>query len=135
VSHGPQQNLARLGGLLEPCGDVDGIPGREGLALGRVARNHLACVDARAHGDREAPLALELLVERSEAVTHLRGSSDGAQSVVLVHGRYSEDGHDGIADELLHGAAMFFEDSSHLLEVALHDSAHRLGIRLLTERG
>jgi hypothetical protein len=50
-----------------------------------------------------------------------------------VHNRDAEGGHDGISNELLHRAAVAFEDRAHLLEVALHDAAEGLGVELLAK--
>ena len=41
-----------------------------------------------------------------------------AQCVVLVQHGHAEDGHDGVADELLHGASVALDDCLHALEVA-----------------
>ena len=49
--------------LLEPGGDVDGVPGDEGLGP-RVARHHLAGVDPRPGLDAAVVVALELVVAR-----------------------------------------------------------------------
>jgi hypothetical protein len=129
-----KQDLAGLGGLLESSGHVDRIPGREGLALRGVTSDHLARVHARPHGDPHPALALELLVEGGQALAHLGGRPHCPQGGVLVHGRDPEHSHDRIADELLHRAAVLLEHPAHLLEVALHDPAHHLGIRPLAER-
>ena len=130
----PEEDLARLGRLLEAGGDVDRIARREGLALRGIAGDDLASVDAGADGDREPALALEVLIERREPLTHLSGGADCSQGVVLVHDGNAEDGHDSVADELLDRSAVLFQHGSHLFEVALHDSAHRLRVGLLPER-
>ena len=46
----------------------------------------------------------------------------------------SEDGHDRVADELLHGAAVAFERLAQRLVVPVHDAAMHLGIEPLGER-
>jgi hypothetical protein len=48
---------------------------------------------------------------------------------------HAEDGHDGVADELLHGAAVPLEDRAHRVEVALQELPQRLGIERPPERG
>ena len=58
-----EQRLTRRGALLQPGGDVDGVPDRERLAL---AGHDLARVDADAALDPDAPVAVELLVELAE---------------------------------------------------------------------
>jgi hypothetical protein len=57
--------------------------------------------------------------------------SNGTLGVVLTrHGR-TEDGHHGVADELLHRAAVTLELEAHLLVVAGEDRAHVLRVELL----
>src|SRR4029079_15602847 len=46
-----------------------------------------------------------------------------------------EDGHDGIANELLDRSTVALDDRPDHREVAAHDRAHRLGIELLAEDG
>src|SRR5947209_14825840 len=46
----------------------------------------------------------------------------------------SEDGHHGIADELLDRPSVPLDDCAHLLEVASHEAAQRLGIGPLAQR-
>ncbi len=48
--------------------------------------------------------------------------------------RDPEDGHDGVADELLDGAAVALEDDAQVLEVAPHARAQRLRVGRLAER-
>ena len=52
----------------------------------------------------------------------------GAQRVVLVRHRRSESGHDGVADELLDGAAVTSQRRGDDLEVALEHPPERLGV-------
>src|SRR5262245_87670 len=49
--------------------------------------------------------------------------------------RYAEDLHDFVTDELLHGPPMALDDGPHLIEVAGHDSSHRLGIESFGKLG
>ena len=94
VRAGPEQDLARLGRLLEPRGDVDGLAGREGR-LG-VVDDDLAGLDA------DPRLEAELVdgVEDRDRCAH------GSLGVVLVRLRDPEGGHDGVAGELLDDAAV-----------------------------
>ena len=127
-----EQHLARLGRLLEPRGDVDRVAGRQPL-LG--AGDHFAGVDAHPQLEPRAVAGLELVVQLAEPVSELGGRAHGAQSVVLVHGRHAEDGHHGVADELLDGAAVPLDDRLRGLEVARHHAAQALGVDPLAERG
>ena len=73
--------------------------------------------------------------ELGQGVAHLDCGSAGAQGVVLVHLRDAEDGHDRVADELLHRSPVRLEDSLHALEVAGEQGAHRLGVDRLPHGG
>ena len=85
------------GRVLESGGDVDRVAGDESL---RCPGHHLA--------GHHADPALE--AELGQRVAHLDGCAHGAQSIVLVHRRHAEDGHHGVADELLDGAAVPLDD-------------------------
>ena len=128
-----EQDLSRLRGLLEPRRDVDGVAGRDGLLRRRIADDHLAGVDPDPLLEAQAESLLEPVVQQLERAAHLVGGPDGAQRVVLVDERHAEDGHDRVADELLHGAAVPLEHRPHLVEVADHHAPHRLGIHALAE--
>jgi hypothetical protein len=115
------QHLVRRGRLLQPRRDVHRVAGREPL-LG--AGHDLAGVDT------DPPLDPQL----RERVAHLDRRAAGAQRVVLVSGRHAEDGHHGVADELLDRAAMPLDDRFHPLEVAREQCPQRLGVGRLAER-
>ena len=55
------------------------------------------------------------------------------QRIVLVQDGSAEDGHHGVADELLDRAAVTLERGSHLVEVARHHAPHQLGVAHLAE--
>ena len=61
--------------------------------------------------ERDALVAFELLVEPAQRLAHLGGRADRAQGIVLVHTRDPEHRHDGVADELLDGAAVALDRS------------------------
>src|SRR5207237_3441164 len=52
----------------------------------------------------------------------------GPLGVVLVRARDAERGHDGVAGELLHGAAVVLDAACDLLEEARHPPPHDLGV-------
>ena len=58
-----------------------------------------------------------------QGLPQLDGSPHRSQRVVLVHERNAEDSHDGVADELLHRAAVMLDDRLHALEVAREQRA------------
>ena len=55
------------------------------------------------------PIALQLSLSARSASRISDGRADRTQRVVLMHLRHAEDRHDGVADELLHGAAVALE--------------------------
>ncbi len=63
------------------------------------------------------------------------GGADGAQGVVLVHDGDAEDGHHGVADELLHRAAVRLHDPLHPLEVPGQHDTKTFRVDRLAERG
>ena len=77
---------------------------------------------------------LELVVQGREAVAHLERGSQRPQRIVLVQDGSPEDGHHGVADELLDRAAMAFERCPHLVVVARHHAPHQLGSRTSPRR-
>ena len=126
------EHLARRRCLLEARGHVDRVSRRQPL-LG--AGDDLAGVDAHAQLEARAVVALELLVQLAEGAAQLVGGPDCPERVVLVHDRDAEDGHDCVADELLHGPAVALDDHLRRLEVASHDSTQALRVDPLAERG
>ena len=99
------QDLARLGGLLEPGGEVDRVTG--GQALRRAG-------DDLAGRHADAPLDAQL----RERVAHLDRRAQRPERVVLVHDRHAEHRHHRVADELLDAAAVALDDALHPLEIA-----------------
>ena len=120
--------------LLEPGGDVDGVAGCELLVAGATTPDDdLARVDAGADGDPDAVVTLELGVQNPERLTDLGSGADGAQRIVLMHPGDAEDGHDGVADELLDRPAVPLEHALHRLEIAPHHATQALRIEPLAE--
>ena len=129
-----EQDLARLGGLLEAGGDVDGVAEDRVLPARAVADEDLAGVDPGPGLDREPPRARELRVELLEGFAHLGGGADRAQRVVLVDLRDAEHRHHRVADELLDAAAVALDRHAHRLEVPGHDLQQRLGVQAVPEQ-
>jgi hypothetical protein len=117
----PDQDLARVGVLLEARRDVDGVARCERLAL---ADHHFARVDTDAH--------LEL--ERCDGLAHLDRRAHGPQRIVLVRGGDAEHRHHRVADELLDRAPVAFEHLTQRGVVALHRRPVGLRIEALAER-
>jgi hypothetical protein len=113
--------------------DVDGVAGEEGLPrAGSHVEPHerLTRVDPDAHlrgvaGDGWQSLHLG---DESQAGPHR------TLGVVLVNHRHAEDGDDGVADELLHRAAVALHDLAGEGVVATEQGVDVLGIRVRAHR-
>ncbi len=116
------QHLARLRRLLEAGGHVHRITGRQPLLR---PRHDLA----RHHPDPT------LQPQLGQRIAHLDRRTHRPHSVVLVHRRHAENRHHGVADELLHAAAVPLDDRPHSLEVAREQHTQPLGIECLAKRG
>jgi hypothetical protein len=100
VSELADHDLVGARAALEALRGVHRVAGDESVAAARIAHDRLARVDPDTHVDPNAERKLELLVEGGERIAHLDCRPDGAQGVVLVQDRSTEDGHDRVADEL-----------------------------------
>lgn len=115
--------------LLEPGADVDDLSGDQGLPGGGVDAHHdLSRVHADADGEPHPVLALQFGVESVEAGDHPAGGCQGPVGVVLVAHGDAEDGHHGVADELLHRSAVFLDPGPHQREVPERDRAQGLRV-------
>ena len=81
---------------------------------------HLACADPDASFDAQA----------AQGILNLARSANCAQRIVFVQLRYTEDCHDGIADEFLDGPAVAFDRLAYDVEVARNQASIDLGIQL-----
>ena len=129
----PDEDLARLCGLLQASRDVDRVAGRDRLVAG--TGDDRAGVHTDPDGDRDAAIALELLVQDGECFLHLRRGADRAQRVVLVDVRHAEQRHHRVADELLHRSAMALDHGPHVTEVPTHRVPQGLRVQAFAERG
>ena len=108
----------------EAGGDVDGVAGEEAAAGGGVdieAHEGLAGVDADARLERRAVGAGHALERLEDA----QAGAHGPLGVVLVHGRHAEDADHGVADELLHGAAVGLDHLGGAGEVLAEQDGRR----------
>jgi hypothetical protein len=121
LSRFTDQDLARLGRLLEAGCNVDRITCNERLAF---AGDDLTRVDPDADSQLEA----------ADCTPDLIGGPHCADRVVLVHPGKSEDGHGGVADELLDRAAVALEDHAQLGVVAAHGLAQELRVGTVAHR-
>ena len=117
------QDLPRLGGLLEACREVDSLARRE-RRVGFVSHD-LPRFDADA--------CLE--TETVDGVHDRYRSADGALRVVLMRGRNPEGCHHRVAGELLDDAAVRGNALRDLLEVRVDPAAHDFGVARGDELG
>jgi hypothetical protein len=117
------QDLARLGRLLEPRRHVDSVARDEGASLPRPTDNDLARVDADAECERTAEELLAAAPDRKRGV-------QCTFRMILVGSRRTERGHDGIPGELLHRAAGRLDFGGYRVVVALEQSAGSLRVLL-----
>ena len=118
-----EQDLARLGRLLQAHGEVHGLARGKGR-LG-VLDDDLAGFDA----DPDAE------PQRLDLGDDLERRPQCALRVVLVCDRHAERRHDRVAGELLDGSAMLGDRPGDALEIAVHASAHDLRIGARHESG
>ena len=125
----PDDDLAGLCVLLQPCRDVHDVAGDEEL-LPLVERgDSLAGVHAAARLEAERLL----LVQRLQRVADRERRADRSLRVVVVQPRDPEDDHDRVADVLLDGPAVSLGDLADSLEVAPEDRADHLGVVVVAE--
>ena len=110
---------------------VDDVAGDHAFAF---LRARVESDDRLARVDADADVEIE---RRVGLVQFLHGVADGERRpdrtlrVVLVCDGSAEDGHDGIADELLHGAAEALDLRAQAREVRREHAADVLGVELL----
>ena len=117
------QQLPGLAGLLQACGERDGLAGGE--------RRVAVVGDDLARLDPGASLELELV----DRVHDREPRAHGALSVVLVRLRDPEGRHDRVAGELLDDPAVRDHAMRDPLEEGLDTATHDLGIRARDEGG
>ena len=123
-------DAARLRDRLDARGGVDEIAGDHALGPRADRHRRFACEHARA---RPQFLRADLLAQRRHGRDEIERRADGPLRVVLGrHGR-APHGHDRVADELLHRAAVELDQPPAEVEVAREQLANLLGIARLRE--
>ena len=132
------------------CTDEDAVDGRRRLdpcrGVHHVARDHRlsgrgACVERHerlTRRDADPDVEVErvvALVQRRDRVARCERGADGPLGVVLVRRRRAEHRDDGVADELLDGAAVPLELAPERLVVAAQQRTDILGVEALGARG
>jgi hypothetical protein len=115
------EDLAGSSGLLESGGDVDCIAARERASHARRSDDDLPGVDA----DPKPKTSPKQLLEPSP---HREGCFERPLGVVLVGGGRTEHGHDGVAGELLDGAAGLSDFGRHRFVEAVEEGARPFGV-------
>jgi hypothetical protein len=128
------EDLPRSGCALEPRSGVSRVARDEVAVPGQPSARHRPGSDPRAGVDLEAAAFLEVGVHTLEAFAHRQSGPACPQRVVLVRLGHPEDGHERIADELLHPAAVLVDDRLHRLVVGRHHVREDLGIDARAER-
>ena len=131
----PDEDLSRLGVLLQARRHVDGVPAHHQLAAcGRLAAgNDLAGVDADPEPHLGVVAIEHTLGERSERIADGQRGANRALGVVLVRLRDPENGEHRVAGELLGGAAVALDLRVDQVEELALELAHILGIESLAE--
>ena len=127
----PTSTDARRRDRLEPAGGVDEVAGDHALARRTDG-------DCRLAGEHRSPrfeaAAIGARIEAAYRLDEVERRPDGTLGVVLLGDRRAPDGHHGVADELLDGAAVALHDVARGVEVAGQEFAHRLGVTIRGER-
>ena len=131
------RDRSRLGGALEPRGDVRGIAERDGLGLLPTHQTH-GGGPAQPHADVEAldpPRRLHLAgIAGGDAEDPERRPS-GALRVVLVGRGDAEVGADPVAHERLDHPAEVLDRAAHPGDALAHERFHLVGPEPLTQAG
>ena len=125
-------------GRLQPAGQIDRVAHHHeilALALTQGADQHLAGVHAHAHAELDSLTTLQGLVEFLQGMLHGQGGAQGALGIVLLGDHQAEHGHDGIADEFLHGSLLVLDMLAPAVEVSVEHVAHIFGIHFLGHGG
>ena len=143
---GDRRRAQRLGGLadqhaarrrqrLEPRCGVDDVTHRRVVGPGDRADEHLARVDADAHLDVARGVAtLDVLGDQpGEGLLHAQGGAHRPVGVVLVGDGRTEQGDDGVAEDLVDTPAEGLDLDDERLEVGLDEPGDRLGVEVLGE--
>ena len=123
-------DLAGGGDGLDAGGGVDRVAGNHALGDSADGDGDLAGDDADPHVE---PGDAGFVAQGVDGVDDLQPGPNGPLGVVLVGDGDSPDGHDGVADELLHRAAVALHDSAAGVEVAGEELADVLLVAALRE--
>ena len=136
VGRGAEQHLAGRGRLLEPGRDVDRVAGRELLVGCAPPPTTTSPVLMPVRVMISTPWSRSRSAFSSRSASWIsaaaRTARSGSSSRTAGH---AEHGHDRVADELLHRAAVALERGLDGLEVPPHDVAEELRVEAFAECG
>jgi hypothetical protein len=125
-----------------PTGRRQGLQARRGVhdvahrrvvGAGEDPHQHLAGVEADAHLDR--PVEAGLADDARERVLHPQRGPRRALGVVLVGDGRTEQGDDGVTEQLVDTAAERLDVGDEPFEARVDEALHALGVEVLGERG
>ena len=112
------EDLTGRGRLFQPRRQIHHVARRESLLR---PHDNLAC------GNPDPGFYVEIW----KRISHLNRRTHTTQRVILMHGRYTEDSHHRVANELLHRSTMALDDRAHSVEVAREQRPQRLRVETL----
>ena len=129
------QHAARRGQRLEPRGGVDDVAHRCVVGPGDRTDEHLARVDADAHLDVAGGVAIvDVLGDQpGEGLLHAQGGAHRPVGVVFVGHGSTEQGDDGVAEDLVDTPAEGLDLDDERLEVGLDEPGDGLRVEVLGE--
>ena len=132
MREGADDHLARTRRRLEAAGGVHDVAHCGVLARGAQRPDeHFACVHADSHLGADA----EVLPEGGEGALHLKRGPHRPLGVVFVGDGRPEQGHDGVADDLVDLTPEGGDVGDESLEAAVDEVLHVLGVGRLGEGG
>ena len=118
--------------MLEPCCRIHHVA--RGERIRAAADDGLTCLHADPEGEIDAEARPQRIGQTEKRMMHFQRATNRALGVVLVHGRYTEDGHHRVARELLYRAAELLDDCPHASEIGVLDALNRFWIKALPKR-
>ncbi len=132
----PSQDGARFSGLLQSRRDVHRIA-RDDHLLDRTSdgRDDVSGVDPDPDLHRDPMALLEVAVQVLQPGEHVEPRVEGSLGIVFPDDRHAEDGHDGVADELLDRPPPGLDHRRHGREVGREEDSKPFRVQALAERG
>ncbi len=116
---------------LQAGSSVDDVAHRRVVRTGQRADEHLAGVDADAHLDRR--VGADVVDEAGQRRLHAQRRPHGPFGIVLVGDGRTEQGDDGVAEQLVDAPAELLDVGDEALETGLDEPLHTLRIEVLGE--